>query len=167
MTGSTGSRAGARVASARPQPRPCDARATTTIDVSPGAERCVVDASAIVDLLLQTDEGTVVAARLRGATLLAPAHLHAEVLSALGRLHRAGDVPSATVDDALDDLADAPILRVPAAPFLGPAWALRDRYALRDALYVALATAAEATLVTSNAPLARQAAADGVTVARP
>lgn len=130
----------------------------------PAVERCVVDASAMVDLLLQTDAAEAHAAQLRGANPLAPAHLDAEVLSALGRLQRAGDVAADTVEDALDDLAEAPIVRVPAAPFLGTAWSLRDRYSLRDALYVALAIAAEAMLVTSDAALARQAEADGVPV---
>ena len=129
---------------------------------SPVADRCVVDASAIVELLLQTAFGKRSVAHVRDATLLAPAHLDAEVLSALGRLHRADGVSADDVEDALAELRDAPIQRVPSTPFLEHAWSMRDRYALRDALYVVLAMAAETTLVTRDARLARQAQADGI-----
>lgn len=51
-------------------------------------ETVVVDASMLVDLLAETDYAAAVTARLRGTALHAPALLDAEVLSALGRLHR-------------------------------------------------------------------------------
>jgi hypothetical protein len=44
----------------------------------------------------------MVRAHMRGHELHAPAHLDAEVLSALGRLHRAGEVPQTSVSAALD-----------------------------------------------------------------
>lgn len=52
------------------------------------AETVVVDASALVDLLLGNELGLVVAQRLRDTRMHVPAHVDAEVLSALGR-----DVP--------------------------------------------------------------------------
>lgn len=54
----------------------------------PSAEALVIDASALLEALLGTELGWAVRARLRGGDLHAPAHLDAEVLSALGRLHR-------------------------------------------------------------------------------
>ncbi len=51
----------------------------------------VVDASATVELLLGSPAGRRVGRSLRGKTLAAPGHLDAEVLSALGRMARAGD----------------------------------------------------------------------------
>ncbi len=59
----------------------------------------IVDASAMVDLLLGTELSNSVAERLRGQQLHAPAHFDAEVLSALGRLHR-GDSSKARGDVA-------------------------------------------------------------------
>jgi predicted nucleic acid-binding protein len=64
-------------------------------------EELVLDASAVVEALLGTDLGVEIRQRMRGHRLHAPAHLDAEVLSALGRLHRAGEVPLATVTAAL------------------------------------------------------------------
>lgn len=60
-------------------------------------ESVVVDASAMVEALVGTRLGGATRTRLRGCELHAPAHLDTEVLSALGRLHRAGDVDADTV----------------------------------------------------------------------
>ncbi len=76
----------------------CLPPSTRTATSSPpaGAE-VVVDASALVDLLLGGPLGDRVAARIAGRRLHSPAHLDAEVLSALGRIHRAGDLSAAAV----------------------------------------------------------------------
>ena len=57
----------------------------------------VLDASAFVDLLLGNPLGAAVRTRLAGQSLRAPGHIDAEVLSALGRLSRAGDLDDDTV----------------------------------------------------------------------
>ncbi len=120
----------------------------------PLAETFVLDASAAVETLLGSMTGAAVRHRMRGAQLHAPAHLDAEVLSALGRLHRAGDVPAGAVTTGLTDLATAPIARHPLPGLLAAAWQLRDRLRLVDALYVALAERLGARLLTTDARLA-------------
>lgn len=115
----------------------------------------VVDASAVVELLLRTEAGRRAAGSLRGATVAAPAHLDAEVLSAIGRLVRAGEVEADAVPPLLDTLARAPFTRYPLAPLLADAWRLRANLSLRDALYVLLARRLGATLLTADARLAR------------
>jgi predicted nucleic acid-binding protein len=86
----------------------------------------------------------------------APAHLDAEVLSALGRLHRAGEVPHVTVTAALGELSAAPIQRHPLAGLLAGAWARRENQRLLDALYSELATSLDSIpLLTTDARLAR------------
>ncbi len=55
-------------------------------------EVIVLDASAMVEVLLGSQLGARVRGRLRGCELHVPAVLDAEILSALGRLHRAGDL---------------------------------------------------------------------------
>ena len=55
-------------------------------------DQVVVDASAMVDLLLENDVGREVRARVREQALHSAAHFDAEVLSALARLHRAGSL---------------------------------------------------------------------------
>src|SRR5215204_1915492 len=57
------------------------------------ATAVVIDASAFVEMLVDTELGAAVAARLRDHRLATPAHFDGEVLSALGRLSRAGKLP--------------------------------------------------------------------------
>jgi predicted nucleic acid-binding protein len=114
----------------------------------------VLDASAAVELLLGSRAGRNVDRGLRGATAAAPAHLDAEVLSALGRLARDGSVSEERVAASLTELARAPVSRFPVAPLLAEAWELRANLSLRDALYAALARRLSATLLTADARLA-------------
>jgi predicted nucleic acid-binding protein len=117
----------------------------------------VVDASAVVEVLRRSQRGDAVAARMRGAALVAPAHLDAEVLSALGRLERAGEAAPAEVTLALDRLVRLPAERLPVVRLLQRAWELRANIALRDGLYVACAEMLGATLLTLDGRLARSA----------
>lgn len=122
----------------------------------PVAETLVVDASALVEALLGSAVGRRVRERMRGCRLHAPAHLDAEVLSALGRLHRAGDLDGGEASAMLTELAAAPIHRHPLADLLAGAWERRDNQRLVDGLYAELAIALdEATLLTTDARLAR------------
>jgi predicted nucleic acid-binding protein len=118
-------------------------------------EALVVDASAIAEALIGTDLGDKVRARMRGCQLHAPAHLDAEVLSALGRLYRAGDLEQSAVLAALTELAGAPIRRHPLASLLLGAWGRRDNQRLVDALYAELAAALDSIrILTTDARLA-------------
>ncbi len=110
----------------------------------------VVDASALVDLLLGGPLGAAVRTRLSGQALHAPAHTDAEVLSALGRLHRAGTLSADEVEGMLTRLSSAPMVRHPVADLLAGAWARRSRLRLADALYVELAVARAMPLVTTD-----------------
>jgi predicted nucleic acid-binding protein len=119
-------------------------------------EALVIDASALVEALLGTDLGVAVRARMRGHELHAPAHLDAEVLSALGRLYRAGEVTPTGVSEALDALTAAPLRRHPLSPLLQGAWERRENQRLVDALYTELAASLDSiALLTTDARLAR------------
>ena len=124
----------------------------------------VADASALVDLLLGNELGLAVRRRITGQVLHAPAHIDAEVLSALGRLHRAGELGVDEVDDKLGSLAAAPIIRHPVNELVLGAWARRHRLRLADALYVELATARGWPLVTTDRRLHDVPVADVVHV---
>lgn len=125
----------------------------------------VVDASVVVDLVCDFPAAGEFRSVLSAATsVAAPSHLDAAVLSALGRLRRAGQLTHAT--DRVAALAAFGADRWPLRPLLPAAWALVDRIATRDALYVALAASLDAVLVTSDARL-RRAATGIVTVAEP
>lgn len=92
---------------------------------------------------------------MRGCELHGPAHLDAEVLSALGRLHRAGELPARAVEDALGQLESAPIARHHLADLMSGAWRARDRLRLVDALYLELCEKLRGALLTTDARLAR------------
>lgn len=110
----------------------------------------------MVEALLGTAAGTAVRARMRGCELHAPAHLDAEVLSALGRLHRAGELAATAAAAAVAEVATAPIHRHPLARLLSGAWDAREELRLVDALYVELASSlGSLPLLTTDRRLAR------------
>jgi len=110
----------------------------------------VADASALVDLLLGNELGDAVHTRLAGQVLHAPAHVDAEVLSAVGRLQRAGTVEADGAEAMLRRLAAAPIQRHPVTSLLIGAWSRRHRLRLADALYVELAASRDLPLITTD-----------------
>lgn len=120
-------------------------------------EVLVLDASAAVELLIGSATGRLVRQRVRGCGLHAPAHVDAEILSALGRMHRAGTLAAETVEAALMALRDAPITRHPLAGLLAGAWRQRKRHRLVDGLYLELSGQLSARLLTTDARLARSA----------
>jgi predicted nucleic acid-binding protein len=115
----------------------------------------VVDASAILEVLLGTPDGARVAERLftPGETLHAPHLLDLEVAQVLRRYALAGELNSARGLEALDDLADLPLTRYPHDLLLPRIWELRRNLTAYDAAYVALAEALAAPLVTRDAAL--------------
>jgi predicted nucleic acid-binding protein len=119
------------------------------------ADDAVVDASLIVDVLVSTPRARRSVERLAGTILHAPAHFDAEILSALGRIHRAGAISADTVRAALRRAAELPVERHPVAGLLVGAWRLRNAVRLVDALYVVLARRLGHPLITTDARLAR------------
>lgn len=122
----------------------------------------VVDASAIVDLLLGNELGGAVRRRLARQAMHAPAHLDAEVLSALGRLQHGGDLTAEDVESRLQRLVAAPIRRHPVSDLLIGSWARRHQLRLVDALYVQLAVSLGRPLITTDRRMGGAPAADVV-----
>lgn len=116
----------------------------------------VVSASALTAYYAADDpRRDAVAARLAvGDALFAPAHLDAEVVSALRNLSRTNPVLRDAVPGALRHLAGFPIRRIPLAPLLGRIWELRDDVTPYDAAYVTLAERLDVPLVTCDGKLA-------------
>lgn len=116
----------------------------------------VLDASAATELLLGTPLGRAVAARLEGeqGPLHAPHLLDVEVTSALRRLVHTRAVRLEEADEALANFALLPIARYAHVELLGRAWRLRATVSAYGAMYVALAEALAAPLLTCDARLA-------------
>ena len=119
----------------------------------------VLDASAVIDLLLRSDPGERIRAFLGtrdSVSLVTVSHLDAEVFSGLARLERAGDLTADEVSTLLDRLSQLAMVRAPITrELLEVAWSLRDNVSARDALYVAAAMALEVDLITTDQRLAR------------
>jgi len=116
----------------------------------------VVDASVVATALLDDHaDGAAARSRLSGTDPAAPELLDLEVLSVIRRLVAAGQVTPTRAAQAVADLADLPIHRASHRPLLHRCWQLRENLTPYDAAYVALAEALVATLVTSDARLAR------------
>jgi len=117
----------------------------------------VLDASALVELLLGTDSGRSIAERIAdpGLGLHVPHLADVEVAQALRRFVRNGELDVTSGRSALQDLRALDLERHPHEPLLDRVWALRDRLTAYDAVYVALAEALDTMLLTCDARLAR------------
>lgn len=117
----------------------------------------VVDASALLEFLLQTSLGARVEIRLfrDQDELHAPHLVDVEVVQGLRRLVRTGEVSSGRADEAIADLTDLDLHRHAHIDLLGRAWKLRENLSAYDAMYVALAEAIEAPMVTCDSPLSK------------
>jgi predicted nucleic acid-binding protein len=116
----------------------------------------VLDASAVVDWLLQTEAGQRLERRIysRGESLHSPHLLDVEVAQVLRRLVREGVISAQRADHAIEDLLDLRVTRYPHFVFLPDIWRLRHNLSAYDAAYVALAEELDATLLTRDARLA-------------
>lgn len=116
----------------------------------------VIDASVLGPFLLDEDEsGERARALIVHEALCAPHLIDCEVVSTIRRAHRRGEVSEGRVLQALDDLADLPMLRLQHTHLLPRMWELHETVSPYDAAYVALAEALDAPLLTADRRLAR------------
>lgn len=117
----------------------------------------VLDASALVELVLDTPAGRLVAERISDPAdgLHVPHLADVEVAQALRRYIKEGEIGAGEAVGVLDDYRDLDLERHAHEPLLDRVWALRQNLTAYDAVYVALAEALDARLVTCDAPLSR------------
>lgn len=116
----------------------------------------IVDASSLYEVLADAEEAESVRQRLRhDQHLVAPHAIDAEVLGVIRRDLMLGRLDRTGANLAVEDLRDFPLERYCHRLLLQRAWELRDRVRSWDALYVSLAEALDATLITLDERLAR------------
>jgi predicted nucleic acid-binding protein len=117
----------------------------------------VIDASALLEILLQTDRaGRLMELALGDAERLnAPHLLDIEVANVVRRLAQRKEISLTRAQQAFEDFGQLIIERHAHAPLLPRIWELRDSMTAYDGAYVALAEALGAPLLTCDGKLAR------------
>jgi predicted nucleic acid-binding protein len=116
----------------------------------------VLDASAVLELLLNTGGGDQVRDRIADPdeSLHSPHLLGVEVAQVLRRYLASRSILPETAVAALEDLAVLDIERYEHEPLLGRVWELRENVTAYDAVYLALAEVLDAPLLTFDRRLA-------------
>jgi predicted nucleic acid-binding protein len=117
----------------------------------------VVDASAVVELLMQGPRGARLAARIEAdrLSLHAPELVLLEVVQVLRKARATGKLSEARAQPAFEALVDLRMQRYSHANLLERIWSLRNNLSAYDASYVALAESLEAPLLTLDARIAK------------
>ncbi|MGH9185954.1 MAG: type II toxin-antitoxin system VapC family toxin [Acidimicrobiales bacterium] len=114
----------------------------------------VVDASCLYEVLVGGESAEPARHRLAADTdQCAPQVVDVEVLGVIRRDHLLGRLDATAATQAVEDLRDWPGERYGHRGLLGRAWALRATIRGWDAMYVVLAEALDATLLTTDARL--------------
>ena len=121
----------------------------------------VLDASAVLELLLETPRAGAVQRLVTRSEMAmhAPHLLDVEVLHVVRRFWLAGSLDEARAEGAIRDFLALRIERHSHEVLASRIWELRSCLCAYDAAYVALAELLEVPLITTDARLARSAAA--------
>lgn len=116
----------------------------------------VVDAGCLFEVVAATPSADAIRRRLAADDdQVAPHLMDVEVLGVIRRHHAAGHLDDTAATQAIEDLRDWPGDRVGHRLLLERAWSLRSNVRVTDGLYVALAEALAATLLTTDQRLTR------------
>jgi len=112
----------------------------------------VLDASALVEQLLDTPKGLQLQQRCLGKTetILSPHLVDLEVTQVLRRYCQQGLLSTIRATQGIEDLMAFPLIRYAHESFLPRIWKLRKNLTAYDAAYVALAELLDAPLVTCD-----------------
>jgi predicted nucleic acid-binding protein len=115
----------------------------------------VIDASAVLDLLLGSGAAESVSSRIEKTTLHAPELIDLEVLQILRRYRLHEGLGRSRAEEALADFSALRIHRHRHRLYVARIWELHENLTAYDAAYVVLAEVLQAPLLTSDGKLAR------------
>lgn len=116
----------------------------------------VVDASALVEYLLGSEQGQQIAPLITEPkrVLHVPALCDVEVAAALRRALRSNALSSSRAGEAVEDYIDLPLVKYGHETLIPRVLSLRENFTAYDATYVALAERVGAPLLTGDLRLA-------------
>lgn len=116
----------------------------------------VLDASALVDVLVNADLGPRVQRHLslEGA-VVAPELIYVEAASAIWRMARAGELDDGETALALDSIQTFDLMPMGHRELMTRAWRFREHVRLSDAFYLACSLEVGGPLLSTDARLAR------------
>jgi len=117
----------------------------------------IVDASAVVELLLKSDLAPRVAKRLFGQELHAPQLIDIEVLNVLRRYNAFGELSDVRAEEAIIEYSRLALERHSHEVLLHRIWEQRSNLTAYDAAYVALAELLGMSILTLDKRLAKAA----------
>jgi predicted nucleic acid-binding protein len=117
----------------------------------------VLDASTLVELVLDTPLGRIIADRIADPAegLHVPYLVDLEVAQALRRYERGGEIDNEAAAHALDDFRALDLQRHAHEPLLERVWELRKNLTAYDGVYVALAETLDTVLLTCDQRIAQ------------
>jgi predicted nucleic acid-binding protein len=116
----------------------------------------VLDASAAIELLLNTATGRLIAREIisRETSLHAPHLIDLEIVQAFRRYVLSGEIRESRAITAINHWLGLDVSRYPHEPFVTNIWQYRNNLTAYDAAYVTLAKVLKATLFTCDRALA-------------
>lgn len=117
----------------------------------------VIDASALIDALLQDAAFRNLETLMAQHDLITADHLDIECLSAFRKMERLGGIDDSQVLGFLETLEKINCTRLSIQPILTEIWHLRNNFTAYDAAYIAIAMDTGSKLITHDRRLAAAA----------
>lgn len=120
----------------------------------------VLDASAVIEFFVRDETNLDLRRRVLTGSGVAPELIDLESANVIRKMVLRGEIAAVEAREALGEIRDSPVTRIPHRPLIGRVWELRDNITAYDAAYVALAELFGVPILTCDARLARSSGHD-------